>query len=56
LPRKKDKSPIDAMFKQNWCLMHGQEFKDAWNASHKKPEEKFEADPWVWKIDFEVVK
>ena len=27
-----------------------------WNATHKKPEEKFEASPWVWKIEFEVVK
>ena len=27
-----------------------------WNATHKKLEEKFEASPWVWAIDFEVVK
>jgi hypothetical protein len=33
-----------------------------WNATHKKPEEKFEANPlsvsnpWVWVIDFEMVK
>ena len=27
-----------------------------WNATHKKPEEKFEASPWVWKISCEVVK
>ena len=56
LPRKKDKSPIDAMFKQNWCHIHGQEFKDAWNSTHKKPEDKFEANPWVWCVNFEVVK
>jgi len=56
LPRKKDKSPIDAMFKQNWCHIHGQEFKDAWNATHKKPEEKFEANPLVWVCTMEVVK
>ena len=24
--------------------------------THKKPEEKFESSPWVWKITFEVVK
>jgi len=56
LPRKEDKYPVDAMFKQNFCYIHGQEFKYAWNATHKKPEEKFEASPWVWVIDFEVVK
>jgi hypothetical protein len=31
-------------------------FGKYWNATHKKPEEKFEANPWVWKILFEVVK
>jgi hypothetical protein len=25
-----------------------------WNATHKKPEEKFEANPWVWAISFEI--
>jgi len=31
-------------------------FKFYWNSTHKKPEEKFEANPWVWKIEFEAVK
>jgi hypothetical protein len=31
-------------------------FREDWNATHKKPEEKFEASPWVWVISFEVVK
>ena len=31
-------------------------FGNHWNATHKKPEEKFEASPFVWKIEFEVVK
>jgi hypothetical protein len=31
-------------------------FKFSWNATHKKPEEKFEANLWVWVVDFEVVK
>lgn len=25
-------------------------FADSWNATHKKPEEKWEANPWVWVI------
>jgi len=29
-------------------------FKTLWNYTHKKPEEKFEASPWVWAIQFEV--
>lgn len=32
-----------------------EKFKDDWNATHKKPEEKFEASPWVWKVQFEVI-
>ncbi len=30
-------------------------FAKNWNAIHKKPEEKFEANPFVWSIQFEVV-
>jgi hypothetical protein len=32
------------------------EFKQLWNATHKKLEEKFEANPFVWSIQFEAVK
>jgi hypothetical protein len=31
-------------------------FAEEWNKKHKKPEEKFEANPFVWSIQFEVVK
>ena len=31
------------------------EFAKLWNATHKKPEEKFESNCWVWKIEFEVI-
>jgi hypothetical protein len=31
-------------------------FKTLWNSTHKKPEEKFEANPFVWSIQFDVVK
>jgi len=36
--------------------VHVRNFKNFWNATHKKPEEKFEESPFVWKIEFEVVK
>ena len=32
------------------------EFKQIWNTTHEKPEEKWEADPWVFVYSFEVVK
>jgi hypothetical protein len=31
------------------------QFEQVWNATHKKPEEKFEASPWVWKVEFEII-
>jgi len=39
-----------------WHTYPQQAFKNYWNATHKKPEEKFEANPWVWCVNFEVVK
>lgn len=32
-----------------------QDFEIFWNATHKKPEHKFEASPWVWVVEFEVI-
>lgn len=32
------------------------EFADLWNATHKKPEEKFKANPFVWVVDFKINK
>lgn len=36
--------------------VHVRNFKKLWNATHKKPEEKFEASPFVWVYTMEVVK
>jgi hypothetical protein len=47
---KKNKSPSECLGSAYWA------FANKWNATHKKPEEKFMANPWVWVIDFEVVK
>jgi hypothetical protein len=52
---------------ENWlvntpdCYEHDgitatEDFAALWDETHKKPEEKFEANPWVWVISFEVVK
>ena len=30
-------------------------FKILWNCTHKKPEEKWEANPWVFVYEFEVI-
>lgn len=31
-------------------------FAGNWNATHKKPEEKFKANPFVWVVDFKINK
>ena len=31
-------------------------FGNSWNATHKKPKEKFEANPFVWVVDFKINK
>lgn len=30
-------------------------FATLWNATHKKPSDKWEANPWVWCVSFEVI-
>lgn len=31
-------------------------FREFWNSTHKKPEEKWEASPWVFAYSYEVIK
>jgi len=60
--RLRDISEEDAIaegieFHKHATLFSAQEhFAKFWNATHKKPEEKWEADPFVWCVSFEVVK
>lgn len=44
------KQITDNYYKKRWT------FKDIWNATHKKPEEKWEANPWVFAYEYEVVR
>jgi len=54
--------PLSEEFKDRYYTPEGNyavpkiAFMRWWNSTHKKPEEKFEANPWVWAIRFEVVK
>lgn len=38
------------------CEDEVQSFATLWDTTHKKPEEKWEANPWVWVVDFKVNK
>lgn len=53
LPRKADKSPIDSMFQQHWCHIHGQEFRHLWKSING--EESWAANPWVWVVEFKRI-
>ena len=37
---------------RNWDIKNA--FATFWNATHKKPEEKFEVNPFVWVVDFKI--
>ena len=39
---------------RNWDIKNA--FAIFWNATHKKPEEKFEVNPFVWVVDFKINK
>lgn len=39
---------------RSWDVINA--FRKSWNATHKKPKEKFEANPFVWVVDFKINK
>ncbi len=39
---------------RSWDVINA--FRKSWNATHKKPEEKFDANPFVWVVDFKINK
>jgi hypothetical protein len=46
---KENKSHSECLASAYWA------FANKWNATHKKPEEKFGANPGVWVVNFEVI-
>ena len=55
LPRAKDRTPIDALFQQTECHIHGLEFKALWNSIYgKKPDCSWEDNPWIWAVEFGI--
>lgn len=46
---KENKSPSECWGSAYWA------FANYWNATHKKPQEKFEGNPWVWVVEFENI-
>ncbi len=56
LPRKNDKTPIEKLFRQTWCHIHGEEFKYLWDSLNAKRGFPWEDNPWVWAIEFRRIK
>jgi len=43
----KSRTPIEAMMRQTWCHVHGQEFVDSWKSKHAKDGFSWDANPWT---------
>lgn len=58
LPRKKDRTPMDGLFRQTGCHIHGDEFKHLWDNTHRKKTSghQWKDNPYVWVITFKVIE
>lgn len=55
-PRKIFNFSKKNLLKEDGLLDYKLAFKEYWNATHEKPEEKFKANPFVWVVDFKINK
>ena len=55
-PRKIFNFSKKNLLKEDGLLDYKLAFKEYWDANHKKLEEKFKANPFVWVIDFKINK
>lgn len=49
------RNPIESLFKQSWCQVHGQEFSNLWDSRHAKRGHGWDVNPWVWVVGFRVL-
>jgi hypothetical protein len=47
---RKPRTPIETLFKQTWCHVHGYEFKQLWNDTNGKG--AWDRNDWVFVVDF----
>ena len=52
---KPPKNNIEAVFQQTGCHIHGTEFKHLWNSINKKRGFGWDANPWVWVVEFKRI-
>jgi hypothetical protein len=56
LSMKDDKRPIEKLFHQSWCHIHGKEFKYLWDSLNAKRGYSWDSNPWVWVIEFRRIE
>lgn len=52
--RRKPRVPIEAAFRQTGCYIHGIEFKTLWDSIYSAKGRGWDANPWVWAVEFKV--
>lgn len=52
--RRKPRVPIEAAFRQTGCYIHGIEFKTLWDSIYAAKGRGWDANPWVWAVEFKV--
>lgn len=50
--QRKSRTPIEAVFRQTGCHIHGIEFRELWNDINAKRGFGWDVNPWVWVIEF----
>lgn len=49
--QRKPRNGLEAAFRQTWCHIHGQEFRDMWSSQYGP--ESWDRNDWVWVVNYQ---